>query len=100
VRRQFSRTDLVTYQAQIAKPVDVVMDFTLKPAPLDPQADANMLDACPLPPPPALDFGKFQKARARFNSALQRSSPSHRLLCPFCSRCRLLLFRSLLLPPP
>jgi hypothetical protein len=48
----------------------LVMDSILEPASFDPQPDVELPDACSLPlPPPALDFTKFQEARARFNSA-------------------------------
>jgi hypothetical protein len=46
------------------------MESILEPTSFDPQPDVELLDAHPLPlPPPALDFTKFQEARARFNSA-------------------------------
>jgi hypothetical protein len=70
VRCQLLWSGLITHQAQIVEPVDLVMESILEPASFDPQPNVELLNACPLLlPPPALDFMKFQEARARFNSA-------------------------------
>jgi hypothetical protein len=60
VRCQLLWLGLITHQAQIIEPIDVVMESTIAPASFDPQPNVEPLDACPLPlPPPALDFTKF-----------------------------------------